>query len=343
MKLFFAKGKALNGYRMEATNEMNIIEAVAVNDPVLITDAQVLATDYSGDEGAQFYCDFINAMNYFEGYLDDPEKLCMPDDDGEIPYITFIEMMNELTGYKWAKRTWRRMEERTAGIEPEERLTQLQKSEHPDYKDWLCNRCLNYFKGTRGLKTHQERDCCQERHTRLMVRATEGQVPNAKFFHTAMVAEGLLARARLAKSRVAPELKEDTISEDEDKTEPDETCVYVLKTYEYNAEKETIKYAGLWEDCDGNKQYNTEAEAREQFEYATEGDKGYISVVLIRIDPTKNEDRETIIEEWEDNIDEYMNEDDDTYRYICKCCRLRFYDILETDVEKYGDWCRCNK
>jgi len=344
MKLLLPLLKALYGYRMEATNEMNIIEAVAVNDPVIITDAQILATDYSGDEGAQFYCDFINAMNYFESYLEDPEKLCMPDDDGEIPYITFIEMMNELTGYKWAKRTWGRMEARTAGIEPEERLTQLQKSEHPNYKDWECVYCHNFYKGAKALKSHQERECCQERHTRLWVKGTKGKVPSGKFLHTAMIAEGLLARARLAKSRLAPELEEETISDNgEGKTDPIETCVYVIKTFEYNHTTKAIDYAGLWEESEtGNKEFKTEEEARKQFEYATEGDKGYIAVELVEINPD-SEIRENVIEEWEDNIDDYINDDDDTYKYICKCCHLRFYDILETDKEKYGDWCRCNE
>ena len=35
-------------------------------------------------------------------------------------------------------------------------------------------------------------------------------------------------------------------------------------------------------------------------------------------------------------------DDIDIYRYICKHCHLRFYDILETNIEKYGDWCRCS-
>jgi len=88
-------------------------------------------------------------------------------------------------------------------------------------------------------------------------------------------------------------------------------CVYVIKTYEYNHQEQTIDYAGLWDNCDGEKEWKTEAEAREQFEYATEGDKGYIAVELIKIDPTKNENRKTCIAEWEDNISDYVESEEE--------------------------------
>lgn len=84
-----------------------------------------------------------------------------------------------------------------------------------------------------------------------------------------------------------------------------ETCVYVLKTYKYDNEKEIIN-TGLWEDEYGNKQFDTEEEARTMYKCATNGDEGYMAVYLIRIDPTSNEDRETIIDKWED----YMNDED---------------------------------
>jgi hypothetical protein len=95
-------------------------------------------------------------------------------------------------------------------------------------------------------------------------------------------------------------------------------CVYVIKTWEYNHKTYTNKYAGLWEDCEtGDKEFKTEEEAREQFEYATEGDKGYSAVSLVKID-SNSEDRETIIDEWEDNIesDEEEYEEEENIDYI---------------------------
>lgn len=82
-----------------------------------------------------------------------------------------------------------------------------------------------------------------------------------------------------------------------DEEEEDE-CVYIIKTYEVNNQEE-IDYVGLWENCDGETEFKTEEEARKEFGYATEGDKGYVAVSLIKIDPN-SEDRETCIDDWEE-------------------------------------------
>lgn len=295
--------------RMSALNENEIIIAELFNvDAMPITEGQILSTDYEGDESAEFYCQYINTMNYFESFIEDPEKLCLPDEDGEIPYVIFMEMMGELTGYKWAKRTWNRMERRTAGIAPTELLTQLQKSEHLDYKDWCCPKCLHYYKGAKMLKLHMERDICQERNTGLFVKAMRNKLPKAKFYHTALALNDLIARAELYKKSIEPELEEENVEESDE--EEDNNKVWVIKTYMYDTKGKTNDYVGLWEDEDGNKEFKTEEEAREQFGYATEGDKGYIAVELVEIDPDCS-DRENVIEEWEDNISEYDLEEED--------------------------------
>jgi len=95
-------------------------------------------------------------------------------------------------------------------------------------------------------------------------------------------------------------------SSDEEEEEEGNKCVYVIKTYEFNHKEQTIDYAGLWENCDGETEFKTEAEAILQFEYASDGTRGYIAVELVEIDPTKNENRETTIDEWEDNIEDYI-------------------------------------
>ena len=75
-------------------------------------------------------------------------------------------------------------------------------------------------------------------------------------------------------------------------------CEYVIKTWAYDDDRENIEYTGLFEN-DGIKSWTTEEEARKEFEYAISGG-GYCSLYLIQIDPNKNEDRETCIDEWED-------------------------------------------
>lgn len=204
---------------MSANNiEMNIIEinATIVNDTP-ITEAQILSTDYTGDESAEFLCQYYNTMAYFESYLENPEDLCLPDENGEIPYINFIEMMNDLAGFKWARRTWNRMERLTAGVPPAERLTQLQKSEHPDYKDWECPKCLDYLKGENELKKHTLRNICEERHTRMFIKGKNKKLPSGRFLHIAMEANKLISRSIEYKKNIEPELEEDVI-EDDNKT-----------------------------------------------------------------------------------------------------------------------------
>ncbi len=83
-----------------------------------------------------------------------------------------------------------------------------------------------------------------------------------------------------------------------DEEEKEEDCVYIIKTYEFNHIEQTIDYAGLWEDCDGETEFKTEEEARQEFEYASNVTRGFASVELIKID----HNGETMINEWEDNI-----------------------------------------
>lgn len=130
---------------------------------------------------------------------------------------------------------------------------------------------------------------------------------------------------------------EDIESDDESDDEEDEDLVYVIKLWTYNKSTKTINYDGLWEDCEtGDKEFKTEEEAREQFEYATEGDKGYSAVSLVKIDPN-SEDRETLIEEWEDNIDDYVETAKRHIKLYYSNSNTDFY-IYNGDVEwEYDD------
>jgi hypothetical protein len=124
--------------------------------------------------------------------------------------------------------------------------------------------------------------------------------------------EDLYARAIDYRKNIEGELEEEEIeTSDSDVEVEDDECVYVIKTYEFNHQEKTIDYAGLWENCDGEKEWSNEDDARIEFEYATEGDKGFISVELVKIDPTKNENRETTIDEWEDNISDYVESEEE--------------------------------
>ncbi len=193
---------------MDAQNENAIIIGNAV-EIVDIPEAQVLETDHTGDEGAEFLCSLYNVINYFESFLENPEEICLPDEDGEIPYITFIELLDELKDYRWARRTYNRMKERAMNVEPEERLTELQKSEHPEYKDWCCPKCIRYYKGHKQLTKHMSRNICQERNITLFVKAFHKKLPTPKFYHTALAIAGLIDRVAEYKKSIQPELEEE--------------------------------------------------------------------------------------------------------------------------------------
>jgi len=86
----------------------------------------------------------------------------------------------------------------------------------------------------------------------------------------------------------------------------EDECVYVIKTWDMDG-----KYAGLWEDSEGNKEFKNEDEAKLQYEYATDGEQDYCGVSLIKIDPN-SEDRETCIYDWEYTpSDYYYDEEED--------------------------------
>ena len=282
---------------MNAQNENNIIAVEIIGDvadmPVIteadlfisnyITEAELLATDYTGDEGAEFLCELFNTISYFESYIDDPEALCLPDEslDGDLPYAIFIDKMNALRDYTWAKRTFTRMKRLTQGIQATQRLTQLQKSENPNYVQ--CPDCLDYFLNKRnGLEKHRANPICAERNARMFVKGNEKKLPSGKYLHTVMVMDNLIGRSIAYKKNIEPELKEEKIND----------YSYVLKTYELDGE-----YGGLFE-IDGNKEFNTTDEAQEAFDVAISTEE-FSMVEFIRIDSNSNEHRETIIDIWE--------------------------------------------
>jgi hypothetical protein len=93
---------------------------------------------------------------------------------------------------------------------------------------------------------------------------------------------------------------QDCYNTDSSSDEEEDDCVYIIKTYEFNHIEQIIDYTGLWEDCDGETEFKTEEEARQEFEYASNVTRGFASVELIKIDPDTL--TETCIESWKDNI-----------------------------------------
>jgi len=289
-------------YTMSANNiEMNITEVNAVaiaydpnapmaNNPIMMVDGVALPPN--DDE-----IEMVKDLDEIE------DRLAELYDLGAMDLECYEELgyyFSLITQNKWYKKTEQRMERNTLP-KKRERLTQLQKSEHPDYKNWCCPKCRRYYKGSRALKYHMDRDICDERHNDLIVKATKEQIVTPKFLHTTAAMTNLIARSVMYKKNIEPELEEEELSESEGE------CVYVIKTWDMDG-----KYAGLWEDSEGNKEFKNEDEAKLQYEYATDGEQDYCGVSLIKINPNSNENRETCIYDWEYTpSDYYYDEEED--------------------------------
>jgi hypothetical protein len=83
--------------------------------------------------------------------------------------------------------------------------------------------------------------------------------------------------------------------------EKEDNFEYVVKTWVYDKNTKANEYAGLYEGADWLKHWEDIADARTAFDSAIETGE-FIAIELIQIDPDANEDRETIIDDWEDNI-----------------------------------------
>jgi hypothetical protein len=207
---------------MDAQNEITInINDVPIANPVPegipVTLGQLLDADFSNDDEAEFLQAVLDIQQdiYNVWVSDEPEKFLIPDETGVSPIMTFLEKLEELKSFTFGDRTLARMERRIRGENlVVEKLTQLEKSEHPDYKDWCCHKCLDYFKGNKELKKHMLRNICKERHNRLFVKATKDKVPTPTFFHTTAAMDSLFGRAVEYKKNVEPELVEEEIEED---------------------------------------------------------------------------------------------------------------------------------
>lgn len=198
---------------------------------------------------------------------------------------------------KWYKKTERRMEQ--APRPPRKRHTAMEKLLDPTRI--TCPDCRDRVK---NLKDHQGRPSCRKKALFLKMRATRKEIPNDAMIAATLdlddKATRLIDRMEEFKKQIntlQEELEEETYEEPK-------TYEYIIKTYDKYGE-----YAGLFELND-EKCWNTEDKASEAFAIAIQTEE-MGAVELIRIDPDANEDRETMIDEWEDLFSEDEEEDDE--------------------------------
>jgi hypothetical protein len=297
---------------MSAQNEIIAVAVDAENvvvNPNTITDAQLIEQEWDRDEEDAMSI-LLNTIRYYESYMgyEDMEKFALPNEDDEIPYVVVAELMRDMLNSNWGKRTTNRMRREVAGVPEKIKLTQQEKAEHPDYL--FCECCVDYFQKDYYKKVHILTKKHRENEIARTMRRTNDKkkMADGKIVYSAkMIADGMdrLVAGMKAKE---PELVEEQIeTSDSDVEVEDDECVYVIKTWGMEGE-----YTGLLDigSPQYKKEFKTEEEARWWLYAMTKegGQDTYSAMTLIKIDPTKNEDRETIIEEWEDGI--YESEDE---------------------------------
>ena len=287
---------------VETTDAVNVVPMIALP----VSDGELIRyDDYdSDDDEIEFVKGILELQESIEGIIlgDDPSSVFIPTEDGLPPIMDLLIMIDDLKNYKFGNRVLARMERQVRGENIViKKMTELEKANSPEYT--CCPDCHRYIKH-RSMKKHYKSPICVKVATALRLKAVDDAKPSGVMYATTLTLENMIVRSNDYKKTIM------TATETEElEAEVYEECVYVIKTYEYNDKEKTIDYAGLWDNCDGKKQFDNEEEARDEFSYATEGDKGYIAVELIRIDPN-SENRETCIAEWEDNIDDYLPEED---------------------------------
>ena len=298
---------------MSANNtiEMNITEinataiaydpdAPVANAPIAIIDAENVEVLPPNDEEIQM----VKDLDEVEDRIGELYDLGAMD----------LECYEELGYYfslikenKWYKKTERRMEQ--APRPPRKRHTAMEKLNDPTRV--TCPDCLERVK---NLKDHQGRPCCRKDAIKMKLKATKKQLVNETILAATLDLDDTIDRIETYKKQIntlQEELAEEKYEEpinivhqlDSD-GEPDiNDYEYIIKTYDKYGE-----YAGLFELND-EKCWIDENAAREAFEVAIQTEE-MGAVELIRIDPNANEDRETMIDEWEDLFSEDEDDED---------------------------------
>jgi len=244
-----------------ANNTENIVMVIAepvvaaeefnMEDLMEVTVAELLEEDFSNDDEAEFLQGLMEIELAIEDIIlsDTPEDFLLPTADNIAPALQLLEKLEDLKNLRFGMRTISRMERRVRGenLVVEKKLTQLEKSVHPAYKDWCCPKCLDYYKGKRCLKFHMERTICNDRHTRLVVKATTTRVVSAGFYQIANALAPLFERAEQGRRQRQLELVEEDYEEEKiafSDSDDEETHTVTITAEEQEANDATANTYG---------------------------------------------------------------------------------------------------
>lgn len=205
-----------------------------------VTVAELLDEDFTNDDEAEFIQGLLEIELAIEDIImsDNPEDFLLPTATDIAPALQLLEKIEELKNLRFGNRTIARMERRVRGVNlvVEEKLTQLEKSRHPAYKDWCCSKCLDFYKGKRCLKDHQENtQKCRDNHTRLVINSTKNKVVDPEFYHTTNSFTEVFERAEQGRRQRMLELEEEKYAfSDSDGEEETHTVTITVEEQEAN-------------------------------------------------------------------------------------------------------------
>lgn len=202
------------------SNDLNMINAVAIADPVAVVAevfadnnmVQLLNADFDDDDEAEFVQACLELQSTIENLIlcDNPEQIFYPTEDDLLPPVfKLLEDIDRLKAMPFGCRTLRRMENRIAGVVRSAAMTQDEKALDPRARK--CPRCSFVYIGERGLRDHMVRDICNKIHYAKVLHPNDPTVRKVKdsIYHTTLKMAPLIERSQDYKNNIAGELEEE--------------------------------------------------------------------------------------------------------------------------------------
>lgn len=247
------------------SNDLNMINAIAIADPVAVVAevfaddnmVQLLNADFDDDDEAEFVQACLELQTTIENLIlcDNPEQIFYPTEDDLLPPVfKLLEDIDRLKAMPFGCRVLRRMENRIAGVVRSAAMTQEEKALDPRARK--CPRCSFVYIGERGLRDHMVRNICDKIHYAKVLHPSDKTERKVKdtIYHTVLKMAPLIERSQDYKNNI--ELVIDDY-EDEDETFTCDSCNTVQSIENYVTIEGDDSGDTICESCylEGTKQY----------------------------------------------------------------------------------------
>jgi hypothetical protein len=220
------------------SNDLNMINAIAIADPVAVVAevfaddnmVQLLDADFDDDDEAEFVQACLELQTTIENLIlcDNPEQIFYPTEEDLLPPVfKLLEDIDRLKAMPFGRRVLKRMENRIAGVVRPVAMTQEEKAADPRARK--CPRCSFVYIGERGLRDHMMRNICDKIHYAKVLHPSEKTDRKVKdtIYHTVLKMGPLIERSNDYKNHI------ELVIEDYDEPEPPEVGVTIAgKTWD---------------------------------------------------------------------------------------------------------------